>query len=366
MSEMSASAAERARRLLVQPAANPGSARGVVRRVADALARRVLAPLYAAVRELAGGLDQTDAALVSMAQEDARRAAALEERVEGLADQLRLAELRLARDEGEVDSLSRRLIALELAGPPSGLALTGAPREQMAPAPELLDERGYLEFERRFRGAPEIIRERQQDALQHVAHLVGSNLRLLDLGCGRGEWLQVVHEAGIACIGVDSSGDMVAQARSEGLDVRQSDALEYLAQLPEGSLGAITGFHIAEHLPLPSLGELLRLALRALAPGAVLVLETPNPGNLQVGASSFYLDPTHLRPLHPLFLQFLAEDRGFDQTELHFVHAVDEELLTGSAEETERPRVLAELARLAFGPQDFLLVAHRPSVTALD
>lgn len=361
MSETPGAAAEGARRLLVQPPASPASARGLVRRVADAVSRRVLAPLYAAVRELARGIDLAAAAGAASVEAVDARASDLQAQVDGLAERLRLAELRLVGGEQDTDALRQRVIAIEGTQPSVQRASSPPP----VPSEEaLLDELGYVAFEQRFRGAPEDIRARQQDAVRYVAHLQGADLRLLDLGCGRGEWLQVVREAGIACLGVDSNADMVAQAREEGLDVHQADALDYLAHLPAGSLGAITGFHIAEHLPLPVLGELLRLALRALAPGAVLVLETPNPQNLQVGASSFYLDPTHLRPLHPLFLQFLAEDRGFVDTELHFVHSVDDELLTGSAEDDERPRVLAELARLAFGPQDFVLVARRPEELA--
>lgn len=301
---------------------------------------RLLSREHAALGETAARLD-------ALAHE--------QERLRALARQVDQLERRQAGHDADLDALRARVGTLLPAG-----SAPQPPEVATVDSDVLIDEEGYLEFERRFRGTPELIRARQLEVLPHVAHLAGGGLRLLDLGCGRGEWLELLGEAGVAAFGVDSSSRMVAEGRSRGLDVRCDDALEYLRDLAPESLGAVTAFHLVEHVPLPVLGRLLTFAFEALAPGGVLVLETPNPGNVQVGASAFYLDPTHLRPVHPQFLQFLAEDRGFVDAKLHFIHPVDETLLLDPAGAGDHTRVVSELAKMAFGAQDYLLVARRP------
>ncbi|MDQ6790398.1 MAG: methyltransferase domain-containing protein, partial [Candidatus Dormibacteraeota bacterium] len=169
----------------------------------------------------------------------------------------------------------------------------------------------YGAHQERFRGSREFVRRRLEIYLPQVQSVAGADHRVLDLGPGRGEWLALLRDRGIAAYGVDVNSSFVASAGEIGLDVRHQDAVEHLRSLPDGSLAAVTAFHLVEHLSPAALIELVDNALRALRPGGLLILETPNPLNLKVGAASFHLDPTHVRPIHPLFLEFVLENRGF-------------------------------------------------------
>lgn len=230
---------------------------------------------------------------------------------------------------------------------------------------DALDEQGYLDFEERFRGSREEIRARQLDALQHVRDLQPGQGPLLDLACGRGEWLDVLGAEGIEAYGVDSNTAMLADAAAAGLDVRHEDALEHLSRLAESSLQGISAFHFVEHIPLGVLVRMIDDALMALRPGGILLFETPNPTNLMVGSASFYLDPTHVRPIHPEFLRFLVESRGFVDVQIHYVHpAVPAQTMIDSGPPGGYPdarlsRVVAAVEGFVYGPQDYVLTARR-------
>jgi O-antigen chain-terminating methyltransferase len=135
--------------------------------------------------------------------------------------------------------------------------------------------------------------------------------KALDLGCGRGEWLEVLGDSGFDAIGVDLNEGMLAACQERGLKGQLGDALSTLKELPSESLALVSAFHLVEHLPFEAVQILVQEALRVLVPGGLLVLETPNSENLTVGTSSFYLDPSHLRPLPAALLEFVAEHAGF-------------------------------------------------------
>lgn len=171
----------------------------------------------------------------------------------------------------------------------------------------------YRAFEERYRGSRELIRTRLQAYQPFLAPLPGiyQPANAIDLGCGRGEWLELLQCAGFAPHGVDLDAGMLAACTERGLPVTQGDALIHLQSLGDASQCIVSGFHIAEHLAFDDLETLVQHALRVLKPGGLLILETPNPENVVVGTSSFYLDPTHLRPIPPLLLSFLPEHHGF-------------------------------------------------------
>lgn len=233
---------------------------------------------------------------------------------------------------------------------------------------DALDEQGYLDFEERFRGSRDEIRARQLDAVQYVRDLRPGDGPLLDIACGRGEWLDVLGRQGIEAYGVDSNAAMIADAAAAGLDVRLEDALVHLAGVEESSLQAISAFHFVEHIPLGLLVAMLDDALLALRPGGILLFETPNPTNLMVGSASFYLDPTHIRPIHPEFLRFLVESRGFIDVQIHYVHpAIPNETLVQSGPADGYPdarldRVVTAVEAFVYGPQDYVLTARRAMV----
>jgi SAM-dependent methyltransferase len=219
----------------------------------------------------------------------------------------------------------------------------------------------YADFESVFRGRPEEISAQLQEYLPDVLALAGQKLPVVDVGCGRGEWLQLLREHSIPSYGVDVNQRFVELGRERGLDVRLEDALQHLAELPEGSLAAVTGFHIIEHLEFPTLIELLDASLHALRPGGFILFETPNPTNLSVGAAGFYVDPTHRSPVHPDLAEFLAKSRGFVDVEIRFLHPTpDYELSTLGDVGPDLRRILEHLNQVLFGPQDFAVIAYKP------
>jgi O-antigen chain-terminating methyltransferase len=168
----------------------------------------------------------------------------------------------------------------------------------------------YAAIEDRFRGDPSMIRERQKAYLSHLSD-IPAGLRVLDLGSGRGEWLSLLRDEGIPAEGVDTNASFVSHGRDAGLAVTCRGLVDHLRDCVPGSVGAVTMFQVAEHLPLGVLEETLTLAHRSLAVGGVLIVEIPNVETLRVGAANFWIDPTHERPLFPEFLVFLVERAGF-------------------------------------------------------
>jgi O-antigen chain-terminating methyltransferase len=140
--------------------------------------------------------------------------------------------------------------------------------------------------------------------------------RVIDLGCGRGEWLELMADEGFEAHGVDLDESMLAAHKAEGLSVTKADAMEYLQALHNDSVVLVSGFHIIEHIAFESLQKLVSEAFRVLRPGGLLILETPNPESLSVSTTEFYLDPTHRRPIPPKLLYFLADYNNFVRIKL--------------------------------------------------
>ena len=176
----------------------------------------------------------------------------------------------------------------------------------------------YVAFENRFRGSTaEIARrvERYLPILRTTPPVASGNV-VLDIGCGRGEFLSFLARNNFVGRGIDLNGAMFKEAEARGLDVLEGDALAYLRSLPDNSLAAITGFHIVEHIGFKDLVGLFDSAQRVLMPGGIVLFETPNPENIVVGACTFHYDPTHNKPLPPDYLSFVAEARGFGRTRI--------------------------------------------------
>ena len=171
----------------------------------------------------------------------------------------------------------------------------------------------YVSFEDTFRGEREDIKTRATHYLETLAAagIEKDSGVVLDLGCGRGEWLEVLTDAGYLCRGVDLNNVMLEASLARGFDVVEADVLDYLRSLEDNSLAAITSMHLVEHVPHNILIRLLDEAIRVLRPGGLLILETPNPENVTVGACYFYMDPTHRNPIPPPLLQWTVQERGF-------------------------------------------------------
>lgn len=221
----------------------------------------------------------------------------------------------------------------------------------------------YTEFENRYRGSRQDIIERlgQYDGILDLDRIAGLG-PIVDLGSGRGEWLELLRRRGIAAYGVDVNDDIARVAGDHGLEVRVEDGLEHLRTHAPGSLGMVSMFHVAEHLEFETLFDVVRSAHTALSPGGVLLVETPNPTNLMVGAASFYRDPTHRAPLHPQLMEFLAEAAGFDEVELRFLNPPTElpfELPPSFENGADLDRLIGHLNWALLGPQDYCVIAHK-------
>lgn len=237
--------------------------------------------------------------------------------------------------------------------------VTDMPGRLPQPAPRLMAgalDSYYAAFEEAFRGSREEIKERFAVYLERAAEAAAAagGRPFLDVGCGRGEWLELLAERGIGAYGIDLNSVAVERCRGLGLDAREAEALTHLRALPDASLGGVTGFHVIEHLDFEMLIALLDEANRALAPGGLLLFETPNPENVQVGSCTFWNDPTHRNPLPPLVAKFMVERRGFRSVEIVRLHPIPEDQRLAEPGETA-----ARFNHFFYGPQDYAVAARR-------
>ena len=207
----------------------------------------------------------------------------------------------------------------------------------------------YAALEDRFRGSRETIKEQFRVYLPYVKEAAP----LIDLGCGRGEWLEILKEEGISARGIDLNLVQVDQCVARGLDVVQHDFLGYLSSVADASVGAVTGFHIIEHLPIEQLVELVNEVTRVLRPGGVVIFETPNPENVLVGSNFFYMDPTHHHPLPSELMQFVFENSGFHPVEILKLHPWDAGRVSGETDVADR------LNAYFYGPMDYAILGWK-------
>jgi O-antigen chain-terminating methyltransferase len=213
----------------------------------------------------------------------------------------------------------------------------------------------YLALEEQFRGSRAEIKNRLQVYLPLIAEAgVGrADKPILDVGCGRGEWLELLAENDLRASGIDSNRMQVAKSREFNLEVSEAELLSYLRSINDSSLGAVTGFHIVEHLPIETLVAFLDETVRVVKPGGLVIFETPNPENVLVGSCNFYFDPTHRNPLPAPVLKFLVESRGFQNVQVLKLNPSDEALVKGTSELTKR------FNKYFYGPMDYAVVGWR-------
>ena len=173
----------------------------------------------------------------------------------------------------------------------------------------------YLALQDAFRGPSAEIRERLAVYLDDLVDASRSGFPVLDLGCGRGDLLQLLKDANVQAYGIDQNELSVEHGHSQGLDIRLDDIFNHLSTVKPSTIGAITAIHVVEHFDGATIVRFLGLCSRALVPGGVLILETPNPENIIVGSCNFYLDPTHIAPIPPQLLEFMVKSVGFDAVE---------------------------------------------------
>jgi O-antigen chain-terminating methyltransferase len=205
-----------------------------------------------------------------------------------------------------------------------------------------------MKFGDKFRGPEEYVREGQRF---YIEKFRGCR-NVLDAGCGRGEFLELMKEAGIPARGIDLSEESVALCRRKGLEAETADMFSYLDGLADRSLDGFFCAQVVEHLAPELVPELLRLAHAKLQRDGVLAIETPNPECLAIFATHFYLDPTHTRPIPPALLAFYAEEQGFGKIEIR--------RFAPASESMPEVNVLpAEVREKFFGSLDYAVLARR-------
>jgi O-antigen chain-terminating methyltransferase len=343
------------------------ASRAVLRRLERQLGRQTRHTPMQLLWRLAEAIDDRDRARRRDAEAISRDLAATTER-------LSRAESLASATRSDADDLATRLSALgadfgasskALAAVRARLALLDyagkAPADArsptLSPAPDEDIAGYYLTLESVFRGDPSRIRAQLETdylALLIAARDEAGDGPCVDLGCGRGEWLDVLVAHGLVAHGVDSNAMMAAAARERGHDVTAGDALAYMRTLPDDSMLAISAFHLAEHLPFPILFHLIAECRRALKARGLLVLETPNPENIWVATHTFHHDPTHGAPLTPDSLEFLVNHHGLETVAILRLHPYPKEArLAGNDPVSER------LNGMTCCGQDFAVVAKK-------
>ena len=305
-----------------------------------------LPKLHDQLVQLAQSQDHTDNLLLTLQETQQETSGRLEEKISQLIKEIK--DIQLAQDnlQGQFSRLeTSRNISPKIDS-----------HEQLTDrglfANDHIMDNFYIRLEDHFRGSEENILERLKEYLPYFSNskINFNKTPVLDIGSGRGEFLQLLKTNNIPAIGLDINHDMVKRVKEKSLKAVQGDALSYLQATDSQNYGAITGFHLIEHIPFNTLLRLFKSTHHALVSGGFVIFETPNPENLIVSSNTFYLDPSHLHPLPPALMVFALETCGFRNVEIKRLHPD-----TSKKSGTLNP----EVANLLFGPQDYAVIGYK-------
>ena len=215
-------------------------------------------------------------------------------------------------------------------------------------------------FEEAFRGSRDDMLGRYRDVAERLAGFAP----VLDVGCGRGEFLELLAEVGVEASGVDIDGEVVKAAAGRGLQVAEDDALRHLANVENHSLGGMVLIQVIEHFSAQEIVDFVALAADKMRTGGQVFVETVNPQSLYVFAHALFLDPTHMRPVHPAYLAFLFREAGFAKVDIEWRSPPPaEDVLEPAPDDTPAAELynanVKRLNELLFAPQDYLICAVR-------
>jgi O-antigen chain-terminating methyltransferase len=223
-----------------------------------------------------------------------------------------------------------------------------------------LGEDFYLRFEDRFRGAPDKILTRLDDRYRKLISAVAKTThRALDLGCGRGEFLDLARQTGFATVGADISETFVRHCIRKGHQATNMDSLSFLKRQADQSYDLVASFHVVEHCSMDYNFEVFRQVRRVLANGGIFIVETPNLFSMWAGHRQFYLDPTHERPVHPELMQFMCETAGFSRVDLMSFDEVEhpERARLSAKAPKDLQAEFIKLEKWLYGPMDIAIIA---------
>lgn len=273
----------------------------------------------------------------------------LEWKIEKLSDSYEDSSLLMKKFLHVKEELDQLLAVLEKGQSPSP--------EQVRALAGPLEDFKYAGFENRFRGWEEKVRQQQQDYLPYFT----TRLPVLDLGCGRGEFVQLLQDNGIPASGIDVNEQMVDICRDKGLDCRKADIIETLFAQEDNSLGGIFSSQVIEHLSPSYLKRMVELSFFKLAPSGCIILETINPASVFSLVEIYFLDLSHKNPVHPQTLQFLLESSGFDEVKIEYSVPLQEERLQLVPGNSDRDLIINEnldkLNRLLYAPSNYAAIA---------
>jgi O-antigen chain-terminating methyltransferase len=244
-----------------------------------------------------------------------------------------------------------RLIRLRAGTPVTQPAVqqpAATPAAPAAPAPSISSGLDYGRFAERFRGTDEEIRRN----MEFYRPIFAGKENVLDIGCGRGEFLDVMRDAGVPARGIDLSEECIQQCREKGLQAEVADLFPFLAAQPDEEFDGVLSSQVVEHLPPDRLPEMIRLCATKLRRGGILAIETPNPECLAIFATYFYLDPTHTRPMPHQYLQFCMEEAGLTGIEVHRVNPAVNTM-------PELASLPADFRERFFGGLDYAIVGRK-------
>ncbi|HEX8412230.1 MAG TPA: class I SAM-dependent methyltransferase [Thermoanaerobaculia bacterium] len=220
--------------------------------------------------------------------------------------------------------------------------------------------------------SPDVLYRRLEDSLRgseahvradvmHYVRLAAEHQPVMDVGCGRGEFLAACRDGGVDARGVDTNERSVADLQARGLNAALAGVPECFASLAGGSLGSVLAMHVVEHLPVDALFALFRESARVLRAGGLLMIETPNAESILTSASDFWRDPTHIAPRHPAALTLLAREHGFEIEDVRPVHELPEgaKIAILESDAPELQRVIHAVNDRLFAPQDLRLVLRK-------
>ena len=317
-------------------------------------------------------------------EETAKRLSAADEGIKNLGSVSEQAAARLASIEagfkelhGLVDDLQLRNAAIggvfselkEKLASGNFTVAAGGKKNKAESAPSVLDDfekawhsADYELFEDESRGDVADIRERLGFYVPLLEKAAKGGGLVADLGCGRGELLELLKEKKITALGIDNNEAAVIRGKKAGLNMECKDLFQYLREAKEGSLAAVTAMHVIEHMTPSEQGEFLALSLKALKPGGFIAMETPNIMNLHVASCDFYSDITHVRPVHPVALRNRMKQMGYKDIDIKFLHPFPQSeqlILDASGLGEEAKKNFEKINDLIWGCRDCVILATK-------